>query len=826
MIFKQSLVKNYTFLILLALCFLLMTACDNPWIISILPDRSERGIDIFTVTYYPNGASEGEVPIDENEYHDGDTVTVLANTGNLVKEDDADIYIFDGWSTVAGNGTEYKAGDTFEITEDTSLYAIWKPVPVHGRSLSITEELHVFDDNPVGYTSISPLSVTVTNTGSQPIINYRTELSGTDEASFILEGTTNGTISVAESAEFTVKPNTDLIAGEYNAIVTVSCDDNPDAAFNVKFTVYNNFTVTYYGNESGNDTNAPADPNSPYREGTQVTVLNQGDLVKAGFTFTGWNEQADGLGTPHGANSSFSIHKNIQLYAQWQPIPQGISLNKDVHEFTDLPVSYAAGDRTPFTIEVTNTSVLPIPSLTISLGGTNSGSFNLSAASLTDIDAGGMKSLTVQPNTGLAAGNYSATVNMSGANGVSGYLTIHLIVYNTYTITYNGNGSTGGSVPVNYNKYREGTGYPVAGNTGSLVRVAAGVGGSDTYTFEGWKTASGGATADYPAVGGSGTNIQSNITLYAHWTLVPRHGMSVSQSTAHTFASLPFHNYTAGDRTPLTVTVTNAGNQPISNLTARLEGVQATSFDISTPAATVPVGTIATPGSTSFTVVPKTGLAEGTYTATVEITADNIPKAEFTVTFTVTPTYTVTYNSTLHTSGNVPAYPVYYNPGATITVSGNTGNLAILNHNFIGWNTAANGSGTSYTAGNTFNITANTILYAQWQSVGTPGGIEIEIDSGDNLNLSSGTVNLKYTNPNSKTTETITITNPSDYVIEWWYGGINGIKLGDGDSFTLDLNSTNPAHANYSSIGEHTITVTAKKGTVLSSAAFKLIVAF
>ena len=85
-----------------------------------------------------------------------------------------------------------------------------------------------------------------------------------------------------------------------------------------------------------------------------------------------------------------------------------------------------------------------------------------------------------------------------------------------------------------------------------------------------------------------------------------------------------------------------------------------------------------------------------------------------------TPTYTVTYNGNTNTSGNVPtdgSSP--YESGSTVTVFGNSGSpvLAKSGFTFSGWNTAANGSGTSYSQGNTFAINANTVLYAQWTPV-------------------------------------------------------------------------------------------------------------
>jgi uncharacterized repeat protein (TIGR02543 family) len=82
--------------------------------------------------------------------------------------------------------------------------------------------------------------------------------------------------------------------------------------------------------------------------------------------------------------------------------------------------------------------------------------------------------------------------------------------------------------------------------------------------------------------------------------------------------------------------------------------------------------------------------------------------------------YTVTYNGNTNTSGNVPLYgSSLYTSGTTFTVLGNLGSpvLAKTGFTFSGWNTAANGSGTSYSPGNTFTINSNTILYAQWIEV-------------------------------------------------------------------------------------------------------------
>jgi len=81
-------------------------------------------------------------------------------------------------------------------------------------------------------------------------------------------------------------------------------------------------------------------------------------------------------------------------------------------------------------------------------------------------------------------------------------------------------------------------------------------------------------------------------------------------------------------------------------------------------------------------------------------------------------TYTVTYNGNTNTSGNVPtdgSSP--YLSGSTVSVLGNSGSLVKSGFTFAGWNTASNGSGISYSQGNTFTITSNIILYAKWTAV-------------------------------------------------------------------------------------------------------------
>jgi len=86
------------------------------------------------------------------------------------------------------------------------------------------------------------------------------------------------------------------------------------------------FNVTYDGN--GSDSGHVEDPTT-YNLGDSVTVLGDGDLLKAGYTFRYWNTQSDGSGTTYNEGDVFSISSDITLYALWGENPQFILLEQE-----------------------------------------------------------------------------------------------------------------------------------------------------------------------------------------------------------------------------------------------------------------------------------------------------------------------------------------------------------------------------------------------------------------------------------------------------------------------------------------------------------------
>ncbi|MDI9396527.1 MAG: InlB B-repeat-containing protein [Candidatus Pacebacteria bacterium] len=332
-----------------------------------------------------------------------------------------------------------------------------------------------------------------------------------------------------------------------------------------------NPAVTYNGNGNTGGT-APIDASSPYAQGGTVTVIgNTGSLTKTNYTFAGWNTAADGSGTSYSVGSTFAISNPTTLYAQW--LFSGactLTYNGNGNTGGNVP----ADSSSPYAAGTTVTVLGNTGGLTKS-GSYTFGGWNTAAnGSGTTYTAGNTFAIRT-PTTLYAQWTYNGP---------------------TYTVTYNGNGSTGGSVPAETNSpYMPGVTVTVLGNTGSLSRT--------NYIFAGWNTAADGSGTSYSA--GSLFTISSATTLYAKWTF----------------------------NGPCTLTYDGNGN---------------------------------------------TG-------------------------------------GTAPTDANSP-----YTVGATVTVLSNTGNLSKSgNFTFAGWNTAANGSGTSVVPGNNFTVVAPLTLYAQWNSTAT-----------------------------------------------------------------------------------------------------------
>ena len=348
-----------------------------------------------------------------------------------------------------------------------------------------------------------------------------------------------------------------------------------------------------------------------------------------------------------------------------------------------------ANDRRAYTYACAPTTYTVIYDGNTSTGGNApidaSSSLYLYGLTVTVLGNSGSPVLT---KTGFAFDGWNTAANGSGTSYSQGdtfKITGNKVLYAqwipTYTVTYDGNTNTSGNAPVDGSSpYIVGSTVTVLGNSGSPALAKSG------FAFSGWNTAANGSGTSY-----SQSNtfaINADVTLYAQWTptyTVTYDGNSNTSGNAPVDGSSP---YVTGS----TVTVLGNSGSPVLEKSGYTFSGWNTESDGS--------GTSYSQGNT------------------FAINADVTLYAQWALI-----TYTVTYNGNTNTSGNVPTDDSSpYVVGSTVTVLGNSGSPVLEKSGYIfaGWNTLANGSGTSYSQGSTFTINANTTLYAVWAVVTAP----------------------------------------------------------------------------------------------------------
>ena len=305
--------------------------------------------------------------------------------------------------------------------------------------------------------------------------------------------------------------------------------------------------------------------------------------------------------------------------------------------------------------------------------------FEKSETSLSEVISPAVISSLAEKITEWLKGNSPSTENdvFAVVIAVVGESEIKKIIDNVpdpviYSVVYDGNGNTGGAVPIDSLTYQQSATITVKDNTGSLVKTG--------FTFIGWNTAADGSGTSY-TTGETFAMGTANVTLYAKWSLIPTYNITYN-GNGNTSGSAPTDNlaYQQG----ATVTVKNN----IGNLV-----------------------------KTGYTFVGWNIAVDGSGTSYAVGSTFAVDAANVTLyaKWSLIPTYNVTYNGNGNIGGSVPTDSLTYQQSATVTVKGNTGSLAKTGYTFFSWNTQADGSGTGYAAGSTFAMgTTGVTLYAQW----------------------------------------------------------------------------------------------------------------
>ena len=148
--------------------------------------------------------------------------------------------------------------------------------------------------------------------------------------------------------------------------------------------------------------------------------------------------------------------------------------------------------------------------------------------------------------------------------------------------------------------------------------------------------------------------------------------------------------------------------------------------------------------------------------------------------------YYITYETNAPDSttatGTVPIDSNYYKVGMEATVLGNTGNIEITDYYFSGWNTAADGTGTTYSAGQKITINGEyVILYAIWD-VYSKVIYNVNVPSG--ATLTSGTVPVDNTNYEDGQIVTVPGNTGNLLTTDYYFSGWNTAADGIGTTYS------------------------------------------
>ena len=369
---------------------------------------------------------------------------------------------------------------------------------------TLSPAAHTFAVQAQGYGDVAPATFTVTNRTGGAITLGAPTLSGANAADFEIDAAgLPQTLALGESATFTVRPKTGLAAGSYTAQVQLVAEDGAGTSQTLAAAV--SFTVTPPVWQVGVEA-SPAGAGVCLVNGAEVseTGVEEGSSVtltakeNAGYRFLYW---ADAQGQKLTENKEYTVSPtaDMQLQMVFEKLVYAITATPGTLEFEPRVAGYAAApDARTVTVENTgNTEVtLALPTAQGYDIQAGSGFANGQAT----LAAGCTATFTVQPKTGLAAGNYARAINVAGTNGASAVVNAAFTVEPALALTAPATLAGGGKLTLTANKGAD----SVVCTTDAAYNPTAAAGGTTwtvtlpqtpgTYTFEATRTTAYGGT--------------------------------------------------------------------------------------------------------------------------------------------------------------------------------------------------------------------------------------------------------------------------------------------------------------------------------------------
>ena len=425
----------------------------EPYLPPCTLDSNPKGPYYSAQGTFATGVATVETPQIAVSY-EGEGITVSLSTAT----DGAKIYYtLDGTTpSVAGTKTLIY-GDSFETEPDTQVKAVAvldtytdsevasKLVELESYPITYILDGGVnHEDNPATYNIKSEFTLQAPSKAGYNFVGWFTDSEATEQVTGISAGTTGNRAFYAIWSPIT-------------------------------------YSVKYDGNGATGGTvsvQAGCEYDTAY-------ALAENNFVKTGYLFAGWNAQADGEGTAYAENASFSNLSvvdgaEITMYAQWVPITYSITFAGN--GATDGSMSVQNGCKY-------NTSYALAENNYVKTGYKFAG-WNAQA------DGGG-----------VTYADGVAVKNLSAKDGASVTLYAQWAPI-TYSIVFDGNGATGGSMSAQNCKYD--TSCMLAANNFKKTG----------YTFNGWNTQPDGDGTLYnekASVENLAAADGADVTLYAQW---------------------------------------------------------------------------------------------------------------------------------------------------------------------------------------------------------------------------------------------------------------------------------------------------------------------
>ena len=216
---------------------------------------------------------------------------------------------FLGWSTSANGNVVYQPGDLYDVNQDggnVTLYAKWEKakytatVKLNGGSYNGST-----NDFTISKYPGEEISIGAPTRSKHNFTGYKLTMDNNDgDAPTSVTQSASGFKGIMQMGNFTL---------------------------NAQWTPWKH-TVRYDANAK-NDTSVKGIPASQSKTANVDIKLSSDVPTRNGYTFLGWNTQADGNGTAYAAGATYTHDQDggtVTLYAQWTPWKHVLHYNKNV----------------------------------------------------------------------------------------------------------------------------------------------------------------------------------------------------------------------------------------------------------------------------------------------------------------------------------------------------------------------------------------------------------------------------------------------------------------------------------------------------------------